>query len=71
MLPTSGSARFASPLGVSDFLKRAHIMSYSRRALEKTLGDIEQMAQAEGLPAHANSVRIRLQELSGPSNGER
>lgn len=61
-LPTSGTARFASPLGVYDFLTRASIIRYSREELEKAKDDIITMAGAEGLTAHANAIRIRFGE---------
>jgi histidinol dehydrogenase len=62
VLPTSGTARFASPLGVYDFLKRTSLIKYSRQALEKNRVPVEQFALAEKLDAHALSVRIRFEE---------
>ena len=61
ILPTNGTARFFSPLGVDTFLKRTSIISYSREALEKVHEDIELFARAEGLTAHANSIRVRFE----------
>lgn len=58
-LPTSGTARFSSPLGVYDFVKRQSIISYSKKAFEKIASDVAAFADAEGLTAHANSIRIR------------
>lgn len=58
-LPTSGTARFSSPLGVYDFVKRQSIISYSKKAFEKVSSDVAAFADAEGLTAHANSIRIR------------
>jgi len=58
-LPTSGTARFSSPLGVYDFVKRQSIISYSKKAFEKVSSDVTAFADAEGLTAHANSIRIR------------
>ena len=59
ILPTAGAARFASPVGVDTFLKSASIVSYTDRRLKKTAGDIIAMAEAEGLGAHANAIRVR------------
>ncbi|MBC8133912.1 MAG: histidinol dehydrogenase [Deltaproteobacteria bacterium] len=60
VLPTSGSARFASPLGVSDFVKRTSVIEYDAAALQAQAADIERMAAAEGLDGHARAVRIRF-----------
>lgn len=60
VLPTSGTARFFSPLNVGDFMKKTSIISYTKAALEKAREDIEIFAEAEGLTAHANSVSIRF-----------
>lgn len=62
ILPTNGTARFFSPLQVSDFLKKSSVISYSREALQGVWKDTVRFAEAEGLEAHANSVRIRFQE---------
>ena len=59
MLPTAGSARFASPLGVGDFLKRTSIIEYDGAALAGQADDIERIATVEGLDAHARAVTIR------------
>ena len=59
ILPTAGAARFASPVGVDTFLKSASIVSYTDRRLRKTAGDIIALAEAEGLDAHANAIRVR------------
>ncbi|MCF0145269.1 MAG: histidinol dehydrogenase [Eubacterium sp.] len=61
VLPTSGTARFFSPLGVDDFIKRSSVISYSREALEKIHTDIETFARCEQLTAHANSVAVRFE----------
>lgn len=58
-LPTSGTARFASPLGVYDFMKRSSIIRYSESALLKEAAYIETIALMEGLEAHAKAIRIR------------
>ena len=62
ILPTNGTARFSSPLGVSDFVKKSSVISYSRSALEKVWKDAVRFAEAEGLDAHAGSIRIRFGE---------
>lgn len=61
ILPTNGTAKFFSPLGVDDFIKKTSIISYSREALLRDHGDIERFAKREGLTAHANSVAVRFQ----------
>lgn len=60
VLPTLGTARFFSGLCVSDFMKKSHIISYSRRALEKMKEPIEKIAALEGLPKHYESVNVRF-----------
>lgn len=60
ILPTNGTAKFFSPLGVDDFIKKTSIISYSRQALERDHEDIERFAKSEGLTAHANSVAVRF-----------
>lgn len=60
ILPTNGTAKFFSPLGVDDFSKKSSIISYSREALEKVHEDIILFAQQEGLTAHANSIQVRF-----------
>ncbi|PIP73337.1 MAG: histidinol dehydrogenase [Nitrospinae bacterium CG22_combo_CG10-13_8_21_14_all_47_10] len=62
VLPTSGTARFSSPLGVYDFVKRTSLISYSRKALEKCGKTVTLLAEMEDLGAHANSVKMRLEE---------
>lgn len=58
-LPTSGTARFASPLGVYDFVKKSSIIRYSEAALLKEAAAIETIATMEGLEAHAKSITLR------------
>ncbi len=58
-LPTAGTARFFSPLGVYDFIKRSSIISYTRKALMEAAPYVSSFADAEGLQAHAESIRIR------------
>jgi histidinol dehydrogenase len=58
-LPTSGTARFSSPLGVEDFLKTTQYIYYTPEALDKAADDIAMFAYSEGLAAHAQSVEVR------------
>jgi histidinol dehydrogenase len=60
VLPTAGTARFASALSVDHFLKRTSILHYSADALHREGPDIVRLAEVEGLGAHARSVRLRL-----------
>ena len=64
VLPTSGTARFSSALGVDAFTKKSSYMYYSDQALQKNGHKIIRMAQEEDLEAHANAVRIRLHDAS-------
>lgn len=59
VLPTSGTARFFSPLGVDSFYKRMGFTAYSKQALLNGADDIIRFAEAEGLTAHANAVKVR------------
>ena len=59
ILPTEGTARFSSPLGVYDFYKRMSVLSFSQTAFNKLSPQTQHFAQMEGLDAHANSVRVR------------
>ncbi|HTY09454.1 MAG TPA: histidinol dehydrogenase [Bacteroidota bacterium] len=59
VLPTSGTARFFSPLSVDTFMKRSSVIKYSRRAMESASEKIARFAEHEGLTAHALSVRLR------------
>lgn len=60
VLPTNGTAKFFSPLGVDDYVKKSSIIYYSKEALEVVHEDIEKFAKAEGLTAHANSIHVRF-----------
>jgi histidinol dehydrogenase len=60
VLPTNGTARFASPLGVYDFLKRTSIIRYSKRALLKNAENIAKIANSEGFYHHAKAVEARI-----------
>lgn len=62
ILPTNGTAKFFSPLGVDDFIKKSSIISYSREALEPVYKDIVQFAASEQLTAHANSIKVRFED---------
>jgi len=61
VLPTGGTARFFSGLGVEDFRKRIHFITYSKKSLEKYIGPLEKIATIEGLTKHLDSVKVRLQ----------
>ena len=60
-LPTSGTARYSSPLGVDDFVKRSSYLYYTQEALAKVSADVRRFAENEGLTAHANAVAIRTE----------
>ena len=62
VLPTNGTAKFFSPLGVDDFIKKSSIISYSREALAPVYKDIVSFAECEKLTAHANSIRVRFED---------
>lgn len=62
VLPTNGTAKFFSPLGVDDFIKKSSIISYSKEALQEVYPDIVQFAECEKLTAHANSIRVRFEK---------
>lgn len=62
ILPTNGTAKFFSPLGVDDFIKKSSIIYYSKEALLKAHKDIEVFAESEHLTAHANSIRVRFEQ---------
>lgn len=63
ILPTNGTAKFFSPLNVDDFMKKTSIISYSKEALLQVHKDIELFAEREGLTAHANSIKVRFENL--------
>jgi histidinol dehydrogenase len=60
ILPTEGTARFSSPLGVYDFYKRMSVLSFPKEAFEKLSGPTSHFARMEGLDAHASSVDVRM-----------
>lgn len=61
-LPTSGTAKFSSPLSVDDFVKKTQYTYYTKNALSKVAKDVEYFAKKEGLTAHAKSAVIRIKE---------
>jgi len=63
VLPTGGTARFSSALGVYDFLKKTSIVRYTEAELRRTAASIDRIARAEGLDAHAKSATIRVSTL--------
>lgn len=63
ILPTVGTARFFSPLGVYDFIKRSSIISYTRKAFRDAAPYVAAFADAERLQAHAESIRIRCKGI--------
>jgi len=60
VLPTESTARFFSPLSVDDFMKKTSVMSFSQEAMERLRADVELFAEAEGLTAHANAMKVRV-----------
>ncbi|SCX75841.1 histidinol dehydrogenase [Alkaliphilus peptidifermentans] len=62
VLPTSGTARFFSPLSVDDFVKKSSIIYYSKEALEKSKDDIMIFAELEALTAHKNAIKVRFEK---------
>jgi histidinol dehydrogenase len=60
VLPTAGTARFASALSVDHFLRRTSVIHYSAAAFRREAADIMRLAEVEGLDAHANTIRVRL-----------
>ena len=62
VLPTGGTARFFSPLSVDDFIKKSSFLYYPKEELMKAGADIIRLAETEELTAHANSVKVRLEQ---------
>lgn len=62
VLPTQGTARFFSPLSVEDFVKKSSLIAYSKKALFRDAKKVIQLANAEGLTAHAFSIAVRLED---------
>lgn len=61
-LPTSGAARYASPLSTETFMKHTSLVQYTKSALAGVAGDIDILTRAEGLPSHGDSVRFRVEQ---------
>ena len=61
VLPTSGTARFFSPLNVGDFIKKSSVISYTKKALQGVKDDVILFAEAEELTAHANAIKVRFE----------
>ena len=68
VLPTSGTARFFSPLSVDSFLKTMSIIQYDQASLVPIKDQIITLAQSEKLTAHANSIRVRFEDVDGPAD---
>ncbi len=64
VLPTNGTARFFSPLGVYDFVRRTNLIRYTSNRLRRTAEAIVALAEAEGFDAHARSIKVRVTEVS-------
>jgi histidinol dehydrogenase len=62
ILPTAGTARFSSPLGVEDFLKRTSVIGFTQGALKRFEGDVKRFTEWEGLEGHYRAVRVRTQK---------
>ncbi|HEV8061210.1 MAG TPA: histidinol dehydrogenase, partial [Gemmataceae bacterium] len=62
VLPTGGTARFASGLSANDFLKRSSVIQFTPEGLRQVAADVQMLASKEGLTGHAASVDIRLRE---------
>jgi histidinol dehydrogenase len=60
ILPTAGTARFSSPLGVEDFMKRANFIRFTQSALRRFEKDVKRFAEWEGLEGHYQSVQVRM-----------
>jgi histidinol dehydrogenase len=71
VLPTGGTARFASPLGVYDFIKRTSILSFSQGALSRYGVQTARFAELEGFDGHGKSVRLRLEKSGRPDSRNR
>jgi histidinol dehydrogenase len=71
VLPTVGTARFSSPLGVYDFVKRQSVIRYTKSAIEQNAETIAVMADAEGLTAHKRAVLQRLEKVQDEKHGKK
>jgi histidinol dehydrogenase len=70
VLPTGGTARYASCLTANDFLRRSNVLSFTRRGMELLADDVLLLAAKEGLTGHAASVAVRREPKAPPSNGK-
>ncbi len=70
VLPTYGTARFSSPLGVYDFTKRSSIIALSPQGAEALARDAAVLAHGEGLEAHARSAEVRMRGLGDNDPGD-
>ena len=61
VLPTGGAARTFSGLGIDDFIRRTHVISYTKKALERVREPLERLTAIEGLPRHYEAIKVRLQ----------
>ena len=59
-LPTSGTAKFSSPLGTYDFMKKSSLLYYNKEALRNIKDEVISFTEAEGLSAHGNSIKVRF-----------
>lgn len=71
VLPTGGTARHASALGVDDFIRKQSVLSYTEERLGQTGSKIRTLAEAEGLDAHAEAIRIRLDRMDEEGDGSK
>ncbi len=69
VLPTGGTARWASGLSSNDFLKKTSMIHVDRDGLARLAPDIRMLADKEGLTAHRYSVDVRLEDAPGPGDG--
>ena len=70
VLPTSGTARFASGLSANDFLRANSILHFSREGMMRLAPDVQVLATKEGLTAHRASVEVRMKSEGGRRKGE-
>jgi histidinol dehydrogenase len=70
VLPTGGTARYASALSVDDFIRKQSIISYSKDRLAETGASIAALADAEDLQAHAEAIRVRLRRFAAENDAD-
>jgi histidinol dehydrogenase len=68
VLPTGGTARFASGLSANDFLRRSSVVAFTKSGLEQVAADVRLLAEKEGLTAHAASIEVRLSQAEKSEN---